>query len=109
MTIYDEDINLRLSLFYKEIFEKYEKLSLDDFDNLRIYIESIFRKLRPTQYKNEDYRDKIYDYLYPTIYLVGLCNLYSKNKYIQYSFLIKVNNEIEEILNKDIKTKKKIK
>ena len=80
----DKEITSRINLFYKEIFDKYENLTQENIDNLRLSIDTIFIKLRPTLYRNEKYRNQLYHYLYPNISLVGLCNLYSTDKYTQY-------------------------
>ena len=104
----DTEINSRINLFFKEIFEKYEELDEENINKLKVYIELIFSSLRPTMFKKAEYKKQLFDYLNTNVYLVGLTMLYSKDKYIQYSFLMKVNSEIEKLL-KNNKSKKKIK
>ena len=109
MGIYDKEISSRINLFYRDIFAKYEKLTLENIENLRVLIDSIFSSLRPTEYKKENYRKQLEDYLYPDVSIVGLTKLYSKSKYIQYSFLMKVNDGIQSELDKNNKVKIKLK
>ena len=91
----DKEISLRINLFYKELFDKYKNLSQESIEDLRLFIDTIFIELRSTIYRNEKYRNQLYHYLYPDISLVGLSNLFSKDGYIQYSFLMKISNKID--------------
>lgn len=104
--VYEHEIVSRLNSFYKEIFDKYSTLNEENIENLRNFIESFISSMRPTAYKKEEYKNTVNKYLYPDIYLVGLAKLYSKDKYIQYSFLMNVDKAIEIELNKDNKVKK---
>ena len=105
----DKNLNSRINLVYYDIFNCYEKLDYEGIQNIRIFIDNFFSKLKPTLYKNENFKNEMKGLLYPDIYFVGLAHLYSNDGYLQYSFLIRTYDEIKNELNKNIKNKEKIK
>ena len=105
----DKVISSRINFLYKEVFDKYEELNQHNIENLKIFIDSFFSTLKPTMYKNREFKKEIDKYLYPDFGLVGLVNIFSEDRYKQYYFLKniydKIQNELE--LNDNIKIKTK--
>ena len=63
----DEELYSRINMIYYDIFKCYEKLDEDSIQNMRIFIENFFSKLKPTLYKNETFRNELKKLLYPDI------------------------------------------
>ena len=105
----DERLAKRINLAYYDIFETYKELDEESKNNLRIFIDKYFSKLRPTEYKKKKYKNELDKLLYPEIYFVGLAHLYSNNGLIQYALLKDIYKEIDKELNNNIEQKRRIK
>lgn len=105
----DEQLAKRINTAYYDIFEAYQNLTDEEVNDLRNFINNYFLKLRPTKYKEKEYKEKLEGFLYPEIYFVGLTHLYSNNGYIQYALLTDIYKEIKREFSKDTEKSRKIK